>query len=265
MSFVLTESLSGITVIRLNRPDRLNALGKELERQLQSALRAFQFGPDEVAIITGVGRAFCAGEDLKETAAEGVPSDPEIHKGDHHRMRDIDKPFIAAINGFAMGGGFMLAASCDLRVSIPEALLEVSEAKRWHLGGYGHGHAANLPLAVTAELAYGFRVNARRLHELGFINRLAEPEALLDTAFGLAEHLLTLPPASRVNTTRMLRAMRPRLEPRLERFAEALRGHGAEADLIESRRAFAQKRAPEYIGWDDPADRHRSPRLEPES
>ena len=260
MAFVVTEQIGEVLVIRLNRPERLNALGLEMDEQLRAALRDFETGSAEVAILTGTGRGFCAGEDLKETAVRGVPDDGDLHGGDLYRMLEIEKPFIAAVNGFAMGGGFMLVANCDLRVSVSDAVFEVSEAKRWLLGGVSHGHSAGLPMGVTAEMSFGFRFGAERLYELGFINRLVpSADHLLDAAQAMADHLLSLPPAARVNTTRMLRAMRPRLDGRLGAFADALREHGAASDLVESRRAFAEKRSPVYRGWDEPGDRARGP------
>jgi hypothetical protein len=78
----------------------------------------------------------------------------------------------------------------------------------------------------------------------------------------MAEHLLSLPPASRVNTLAMMRALRPRVPDELERLATALRDHGDKEDLMESRRAFAEKRPPQFKGWLDPADRKRTPTLE---
>ena len=259
MAFVETEQIGEVLVIRLNRPERLNALGAEMDEQLRAALGDFETGSAEVAILTGTGRGFCAGEDLKETAVRGVPDDTALHGGDMYGMLEIEKPFIAAVNGFAMGGGFMLVANCDLRVSVPEAVFEVSEAKRWLLGGASHGHSAGLSMAVTTEMAFGFRFGAERLHELGFLNRLVPSADLLSTAQAMADHLLSLPPAARVNTTRLLRAMRPHLDDRLAAFAGALSKHGAASDLVESRRAFAEKRPPVYRGWDDPADRARGP------
>jgi len=77
----------------------------------------------------------------------------------------------------------------------------------------------------------------------------------------MAAHLLTLPPASRVNTLAMMRAMRPRVSPELEGLAARLRDHGARDDLMESRQAFAEKRRPNFKGWDNPADRERTPKL----
>ena len=75
----------------------------------------------------------------------------------------LEKPVIAAVNGFAMGGGFMLVERTDLRVAVREAVFEVSEAKRWLLGGYNHGHVANLPYPIAMEMALGFRFTARAL------------------------------------------------------------------------------------------------------
>ena len=81
---------------------------------------------------------------------------------------------------------------------VPEASFEVSEAKRWLLGGYNHGHLANLPYPIAMEMALGFRFSAERFHQIGFLNRLVPAEQLIPTALEMAEHLLTLPPASRV-------------------------------------------------------------------
>ena len=81
--------------------------------------------------------------------------------------------------------------------------MELSEAKRWLLGGYAHGHVNNLPYAIATEMAFAYRFKAERLYELGYINRLVDDvKDLLPTALEMAAHLMTLPPASRVNTPR---------------------------------------------------------------
>jgi enoyl-CoA hydratase/carnithine racemase len=161
-----------------------------------------------------------------------------------------------------MGGGFMVVEATDLRVAARGAVFEVSEAKRWLLGGYNHGLFAGLPHPVATEMALGFRFTAERLYEVGFLNRLVDPDDLLPTAFEMAEHLLTLPPASRVNTVYMMRQMRPKVAPDLSALADALHEHGDKADLIESRKAFAEKRKPDFKGWLDPEDRYRMPTLD---
>jgi enoyl-CoA hydratase/carnithine racemase len=112
------------------------------------------------------------------------------------------------------------------------------------------------------EMALGFRFTAQRFYEVGFLNRLVPAAELMPTAMTMAEHLLTLPPASRVNTVHMMRQMRPAPGPDMQRLAEALHDHGAKSDLMESRAAFAEKRKPNFKGWNDPQDRHRTPTLE---
>ncbi|MHB8574826.1 MAG: enoyl-CoA hydratase/isomerase family protein, partial [Dehalococcoidia bacterium] len=207
-------------------------------------------------------RAFCAGEDMKESVGRGTPGGARTRLPNPYEAGGLNKPVIAAINGFAMGGGFMQAEHADLRLAVRGAVFEMSEAKRWLLGGYSHGFAGALPHTIATEMAFAFRFTAERLYELGWLNRLVDEERLLPAAHEMAQHLLTLPPAARVNTLAMMRAMRPRVSDELEQLADRLRDHGAKDDLMESRRAFAEKRPPRFKGWDDPEDRYRTPTLE---
>jgi len=263
MAIVETERDDGIMVIRMNRPDRLNALGAELREALAAAWREFRDSPDlEVAIFTGAGRAFCAGEDMKESVERQTVGGDGLRFDNPFDAGALDKPVIGAINGFAMGGGFQLAERTDLRVAVRGAIFEMSEAKRWLLGGYNHGFVGGMSHAVATEMAFAFRFTAERLYELGWVNRLVDADQLLPEARAMAQHLLTLPPASRVNTLAMMRAMRPRVPAHLEQLADRLREHGAKEDLMESRRAFAEKRPPRFKGWDHPEDRSRTPTLE---
>ncbi len=263
MAVVETETHGQIFVVRMNRPERLNALNTEMRTMLAETWTEFRESKDlEVAIFTGTGRGFCAGEDMKETLEHGRPGGKKLELEDPFRTGALEKPVIGAINGFAMGGGFMLVEGTDLRVAVREAVFEVSEAKRWLLGGYNHGHIANLPYAVAMEMAMGFRFTAQRFYEIGFVNRVVEADELMPEAMAMAAHMLTLPPASRVNTVHMMRQMRPAIAPDLGRLATALHDHGAKSDLMESRAAFAEKRTPNFKGWDDPEDRYRTPTLD---
>jgi enoyl-CoA hydratase/carnithine racemase len=263
MAVVETERHGQILVVRMNRPERLNALNHELRTQLAETWNEFRISNElEVAIFTGTGRAFCAGEDMKESLSDGAPGGRKPAAEDPFMSGALEKPVIAAVNGFAMGGGFMLVERTDLRVAARGAVFEVSEAKRWLLGGYNHGHLANLPYPVAMEMALGFRFTAERFYEVGFVNRLVDPDALMPMALEMAQHLLTLPPASRVNTVHMMRQMRPAPGPEFERLAVALHDHGAKSDLMESRAAFAEKRPPNFKGWNNPEDRHRLPKLD---
>ena len=263
MAVVETERHGHILVVRMNRPERLNALNLEMRTRLAEAWTEFRRDDQlDVAIFTGAGRAFCAGEDMKESLARGQPGGTRPEVEDPFMNGALEKPVIAAINGYAMGGGFMLVERTDLRVAAKGAVFEVSEAKRWLVGGYNHGHIANLPYPIAMEMALGFRFTAERFYEIGFLNRLAEPDQLIPTAIQMAEHLLTLPPASRVNTVHMMRQMRPAPTPQQEKLAAALHQRGALSDRMESRAAFAEKRRPNWKGWDNPEDRYGLPTLD---
>lgn len=270
MAVVETERQGQIFQVRLNRPERMNAMGMELRHAMAEAFTTFREDPDlEVAVLTGTGRAFCAGEDMKESLERGTPG-AGAPLEDPFMTNKLEKPVIGAINGFAMGGGFMMVERTDLRVAVRGAVFEVSEAKRWLLGGYNHGHLAGLPHHIATEMALGFRFTAERLYEVGFLNRLVDPDQLIPTAYEMAEHLLTLPPASRVNTVHMMRQMRPQVAPDLSQLADALHDHGDKNDLMESRAAFSEKRKPNFKGWVNPEDRYRMPvvgtaKPEPES
>ncbi len=261
MAVVETERKGQVFVVRMNRPERLNALNTEMRAELAKAWTGFRHDKElEVAIFTGTGRGFCAGEDMKESLAKGRAGGERPAMEDPFMTGALEKPVIAAVNGFAMGGGFMLVERTDLRVAVKEAVFEVSEAKRWLLGGYNHGHIANMPYPIAMEMALGFRFSAQRFYEIGFVNRLVSAEELMPTAIGMAEHLLTLPPASRVNTVHMMRQMRPEPAPDMKALADRLHDHGAKSDLMESRAAFAEKRKPNFKGWNDPEDRYRLPK-----
>ena len=146
MAFVETERHGQIFIVRLNRPERMNAMGSDLRQGMAEAFSEFRTNDDlEVAIFTGTGRAFCAGEDMKESLEKGIVGSPDTELEDPFMKGTLEKPVIAAVNGFAMGGGFMMVERTDLRVAVPDAVFEMSEAKRWLLGGYNHGHVASLP------------------------------------------------------------------------------------------------------------------------
>jgi enoyl-CoA hydratase/carnithine racemase len=263
MAVVETERHEQILVVRMNRPERLNALNHEMRSRLAETWTEFRHNNDlEVAIFTGTGRGFCAGEDMKESLQNRTPGGRRPDIEDPFMSGTLEKPVIAAVNGYAMGGGFMLVERTDLRVAVREAVFEVSEAKRWLLGGYNHGHIANLPYPIAMEMALGFRFTAQRFYEIGFLNRLVDADQLIPSAIAMAEHLLTLPPASRVNTVHMMRQMRPVCSAGQQRLAAALKDHGAKSDLMESRAAFAEKRRPNWKGWDDPEDRYRFPSVD---
>lgn len=245
-----TEKQDSVMLIRMNRPERLNALGRDLLIELVEAWCEFRDSPDlKIAILTGTGKAFCAGEDLKEAAERGTPGLPDIPVRDPYWYGELEKPVIAAVNGWAMGGGYILTWAADLRLAVPEAVFEISEARHWLIGAYKFGFTESLPYAMATELALGFPISAQRAYQIGFVNRLVEPEDLLPTAFQMADHMLSLPPASLVNTVTVTRKLRPRIPSDVEALGDRLRTHGAVEDIMESRRAFREKRKPVFKGW----------------
>jgi enoyl-CoA hydratase/carnithine racemase len=262
MAIIEVEKRGRIMFIRMNRPERLNAMGRELMFGLSKAWCDYRDDPDAwVAILTGTGKAFCAGEDLKEAAERGTPGfDPDLPY-DPFWSGELDKPVIAAVNGWAMGGGFILAARADFRVTVPEAVFEISEAKHWLLGAFSYGFMDSLPYAVAKELAMGLPLSGTRAYDVGFANRLTTQESLMDECLEIADKLLALPPASLVNTLYISRLLRPRIPQEINDLAARLRQHGAVEDIMESRRAFKEKRSPEFIGWHDPRQRFDLPEL----
>ena len=263
MAVVETEEHGQVLIVRMNRPERLNALNAELRTALAETWTQFRRDDRfEVAIFTGAGRGFCAGEDMKESLQRGAPGGARPAIEDPFMTGALEKPVIAAVNGFAMGGGFMLVERTDLRVAAKGAVFEVSEAKRWLVGGYNHGHVANLPYPIAMEMALGFRFTAERFYEIGFLNRLAEPDELIPTALG--DGRAPLDPAA--GLARQHGPHDAPDAPVADPGAAASRGSPAPArrlsDRMESRAAFAEKRRPNWKGWDDPQDRYRLPTLD---
>ena len=204
---------------------------------------------------------------MKETVERGTIGAAPAMRQPGSRTRTetgkLDKPVIAAINGFAMGGGFMQAERADLRVAVQGAVFEMSEAKRWLLGGYNHGFIGGISHAVATEMAFAFRFTAERLYELGLLNRLvergrADPDgegdggAPADAAAGLARQHADDDARHAAQASRR----------RSSELARSSTTTAPASDLMESRQAFAEKRTPNFKGWDDPADRYRTPTLE---
>ncbi len=200
-----------------------------------------------IAVLTGRGPAFCAGLDVKERVASGAPGLglPEIPVRDIYWHGEVDKPVIAAVNGVAMGGGFLLTSQADLRLAAPEATFQVIEVWRGGIGLYDAVLTAeNLPYAIAAELLCGEPMTAERAYQVGFINRVVEPERLVDAALELARGLTQRPPLAVDYNLRILRRLRrlgvPDDVAQLgQRYLAELRGT---ADTKEAIAAFLERR-----------------------
>jgi enoyl-CoA hydratase/carnithine racemase len=255
MAIVEREHHGDVVVIRMNRPEALNAMNTEMVTALAQAWTEFRDTPSEkIAILTGTGRGFCSGEDLVESAQRGTPGlppgtpfDPFWNNG-NGPAGQIDKPIITAVNGWAMGGGSIMVWMSDLRVAARSAVFEISEARHWLLGAYKFGFTDTLSWTIATELALAFRMSGERAHQVGFVNRFTEDDQLMPAAFELCDHLLSLPPASLKNTLEISRRLRPGIPEAIQAQSEELRLNGGAFDEVttEARRAFAEKRKPQF-------------------
>lgn len=194
---ILTETKGRALLITINRPHARNAMNKEAAVLLEKAVDAFEEAEDlSVAILTGAGSTFCAGQDLKEAAAGGAAA-AKKRGGFGFMRRPPMKPIIAAVEGHALAGGFELALSCDLIVASSASTFGLPEVKR-SLVAVGGG-CFRLPRCIPYPLAMemilsGDPQTAERMHGAGLVNRIAAPGMAVDEALNLADHLIANAP-----------------------------------------------------------------------
>ncbi|MFC8529913.1 enoyl-CoA hydratase-related protein [Nocardia sp. NPDC057227] len=254
----LYEVRDHVAVLTLNRPDALNAVNAELSAAAGAALARAAAAPEvRVVVITGAGRAFCAGADLEELAAGRNIYDRE------HRERDfagivrhwIPKPIIAAVNGFALGGGTEIVLTADLAVIDENAVLGLPEVRRGLIaaaGGLLRVHR-QVPAKVAAEIAFtGQPITAARAYELGLVNRVAAAGTALATALELAALIAANAPLAVQQSKTALHESAAgqsgwsAAEWEVNRAAAKI--VMTSADAKEGPRAFAEKRAPRWTG-----------------
>ena len=253
---VVYEQDEYVVTITLNRPEQLNAITRQLRRELTEAIE--RYDRDEtarVAIITGAGRAFCAGRDLKERAADnavGVQARASDSLGSDTLalLPRTWKPLIAAINGYAMAGGWAIAQMCDLRIAATDAKMGITES-RWSLLPPFAGMLTRLiPMAHVLELVFTAEpITAQRAYEIGFVNHVVPGERLMATARELAQRLIANAPLSLRNfkeiAYRGLEMPEPALAALTMRIYDQLL---LSEDAQEGPRAFAEKRQPHWQG-----------------
>jgi enoyl-CoA hydratase/carnithine racemase len=196
-----------IVVITINRPDQRNAVNAAVSHGIAAALDELDADPGlSVGVLTGAGKGFCAGMDLKAFVAGERPH-VEGRGFAGITQRSSDKPLIAAIEGFAVAGGLEVALACDLIVAARGARLGVPEVKRSLVaaGGALLRLPRVLPRNVANELALtGDPIDAERAYELGLVNHLAEPGQALDMALQLAEKIAANGPLALAATKRVM-------------------------------------------------------------
>ncbi len=197
-----------IGIVSINRPQRRNAMDCDLVAALVQALRRFNADPDIAAIVlTGEAPGFCAGSDLKFIGRLSLEEMCrfEAETGDMARLVGyVRKPVVAAVEGFALGGGFILAVSCDLVVSSVSARWHLPEVPIGWLTPWGLGALVSRVGAVAArKLCFaGEAFDGREARRLGLVDHLAEPGHALETAMAVGQRLAGLPAASAAATKR---------------------------------------------------------------
>lgn len=246
------QSDEGIAIITINRPEQRNALSMEVRDGLRAAWSRFEANDQaRIAILTGSGdKAFCAGGDLKEMVETGLKVPPrDMFPVPYENIR-LTKPTIAAVNGLAFAGGWMIAQACDLCVASTNAQFAITEVKV----GRGSPWAAPLihmiPQRIYMEIVLtGKPIDAVRAYEVGLINRLCEPGEALKTALELAREVIDGAPLSiaAARETVMISTEMGRSAAINAAYAIHEKAYTS-ADAQEGPRAFSEKRKPRWRG-----------------
>lgn len=254
LEFVRYEKRQRVAWITINRPEVMNALHPPANEELQRVWDDFAADPEVwVAVLTGAGdRAFSAGNDLKYSAVHGVPRMPPGGFGGLTARFDLWKPVIAAVNGFALGGGFELVLACDIAVAAEHARFGLPEVRVGLVAAAGGVH--RLPRQVPLKLALGMMLTGKQLTsaeaaELGLVNEVVPGGELAAAAERWATAILECSPlAVRASKQAALCGLgRPLPEAMTAKYPllrEAMRSE----DLREGMKAFAEKRRPVWKG-----------------
>ena len=256
---IKTEIQDRVFTITINRPEAMNSLDPETRTALMEALETFRDNDDAwVAILTGAGeRAFCAGADLKKTLppkGSFAQTHFSAEGGDElwRPFRNVWKPVIAAVNGLAYGGGLELALCCDLRIAASTAVFSQSEVRVGSMPGAGGSVRLMqaVPKAVAMKmLLTGAKISAEEALRIGLVSDVVEPDKLMEFARELAATICqNAPLAVRATKLSTMLAENMPLDQGLE-VERLLWGSLRNTDdRIEGRKAFAEKRPPNYRG-----------------
>ncbi len=253
---VLYDRQDDIVVITLNRPEALNSINRQLKNELEEALLRFdQDRQARVAIVTGAGRAFGAGRDLKERAednAAGIEATPwdSMRQDNLYMWPQVWKPLIAAINGYALAGGWSIAQMCDIRIAAEHAKFGITESRVGLMAPYAVMLPSLIPTSIVMELVMtGEHISAQRAYEVGFVNKVVPDEQLMDESMAVARKIADNSPLS----NQYFKEAAYKSLTLSSDDSIALMYHLYEKllnseDSVEGPRAFAEKRKPQWKG-----------------